>query len=197
MFETDVAYSGRHITRFFDSYDDDSDFITLDCHDPGGWMHGSASTPEFQKLRGTGTGLANIRAALEARQQRCDQHKETADCNKPITDKSLYVSVEAVQRFSSKMMAEMVRLNNKGVHSWSEQSGCTYAAAAGLKISKLNPKHVSGRMLLLVTFWDEQSPNMIIISLAYAQYEKVARPFFVSPLTSRYWFLDRPTIYIF
>ena len=30
-------------------------------------MHGTASTPEFQKLRGEGDGLTNIKAALEVR----------------------------------------------------------------------------------------------------------------------------------
>ena len=72
MFETDVSYSGRNITKLFQSYDPSTDFITQDCHDPGGWMHGTASTPEFQKLRGEGDGLANIKAALEVRTHPCD-----------------------------------------------------------------------------------------------------------------------------
>lgn len=142
VFETDVAYSGRNITKLFQSYGPSTDFITQDCHDPGGWMHGTASTPEFQKLRGEGDGLANIKAALEARAVLCEQHTLHVDCGKPITDASLYVSVEAVQRFSKKMIQEMIRLNGMGVHSWSEQSGCTYAAAAKLTIGRLDPTHI-------------------------------------------------------
>ena len=72
----------------------------------------------------------------------CRQHKLQADCGKPITDNSLYVSVEAVQRFSRKMMNELIRVNEMGVHSWSEQSGCTYAAAAELTIGRLEPVHI-------------------------------------------------------
>ena len=78
----------------------------------------------------------------QARAVLCEQHTLRDDCGKPITDASLYVSVEAVQRFSKKMIQEMIRLNGMGVHSWSEQSGCTYAAAAKLTIGRLEPTHI-------------------------------------------------------
>lgn len=138
VFEADVGYSGHNITKLMSNYDDKLDYITLDCHDPGGWMHGSASTPEFQQYRHTPTARANVEKFLNERNQLCNKKVLRQDCGKPIRDDKLIVSIEAVQRFSAKMMKEMLQLNTKGIHSWSEQSGCTYAIVGGLTMARLN-----------------------------------------------------------
>lgn len=53
-----------------------------------------------------------------------------------------YVSIEAVQRFSKRMIDKLAEFNKAGIHSWSEQSACTYAAVSEMSILSLKKEHI-------------------------------------------------------
>jgi hypothetical protein len=51
-------------------------------------------------------------------------------------------SGEYVQRYSRRLLEAILRMNNDGMHAWSEQSTCSMAAAANLTWEPLSLRHI-------------------------------------------------------
>eukprot|EP00040_Diaphanoeca_grandis_P024200 m.132758 g.132758 ORF g.132758 m.132758 type:complete len:454 (+) comp29630_c0_seq1:358-1719(+) len=130
VFEADVAYRGPNIVELFDSYDRGEKMEVHTVHDKG------PSTQIDRDIAFIADGCHDPGGWMHSNAN-SDAYRAYAH---DLTQRE--VAVEAVQRFTKKMINNLLIMNKRGMHTWSEQAGCTFANVAGWPTTRLKREHI-------------------------------------------------------
>lgn len=129
VFEADVAYRGPNILEFMNAYD-------------------TGQQVSVHTLKGAGAkrqvdrDIAYIAEGCHDPGGWMHSASNSKEYRSNVPEAKREASVEAVQRFTKAYIEELVRVNDLGMHTWSEQAGCSFANNLGWPTGYLKKEHL-------------------------------------------------------